>query len=348
MDDSVGRRGLARAIGSHLLALSLSLSLSLFAAGCSREAPVPGAQPPQPGAGEPAQTGQPEQPEIGSFDFRLVATTTMPAVPAQTAVFGGVFSGPAVSRLRWKKSAEAGGCGLYQPEAPFCDPPCDGRVCVDDDRCVVEPSLRNAGTVRLEGLRGPNGTEAPIELLAIQSRYQLPVGLPLAYPPFAPGAPVKVSGSGGEVGAFSVSGKGCSPLQVLTADPVTVESGKPIELRWAPPAAGEATVVQVALDLSVHGGTKGKIECEVPDTGSLVIDATLVTRVMALGTAGFPSVVLARSSNTFSALPAGRIKLSLMSEVLRAIEIPGQVSCEQDSDCPSGQVCQGNLLCGRR
>ena len=174
------------------------------------------------------------------------------------------------------------------------------------------------------------------------------MGLPLAYPPFAPGAPVKVSGSGGDVGAFSVSGKGCSPLQVLTEDPVTVESGKPIELRWTPPAAGEATVVQVALDLSVHGGTKGKIECEVPDTGSLVIDGALVTRLIALGTAGFPSVVLARSSTTFLALPTGQIKLSLMSEAQRAIRMPGQISCEQDSDCPSGQVCQGNLLCATR
>ena len=252
MSPSLPIRGLVWALSLQMVGL----------AGCSREGPA---------AAGGAVAGQPEGEqlhEIGSFDVRLVAATAMPPVPAQTAVFGGVFSGPAVSRLRWRKTAEAGGCGLFQPEAPFCDPPCDGRICADQGtsgnaRCVAEPSLRNAGTVRLEGLRGGDGKESPIQLLEIQSRYQLPLGLALAYPPFAPGAAVKLSGVGGEVGAFSVSGKGVSPLQVQTADPITVESGKSIELRWTPPAAGEATVVQVSLDLSVHGGTKGKIECQV-------------------------------------------------------------------------------------
>ena len=189
--------------------------------------------------------------------------------------------------------------------------------------------------------------DAAIETLAINQTYHLPVGLRLAYPPFAPGDPVEVSGSGGEAGPFSVAGKGVSPLEVLTPEPITVESGRPIELRWVPAAAGETTTMQIALDLSVHGGTKGKIECDVPDTGSLVIDAALVSRLYALGTAGFPSVALTRASVTRSPLAGGQVKLSILSEVGRALAIPGQVSCEKDEDCPTGQTCQGNLLCGK-
>ncbi len=311
----------------------------VLAGACSREEASGGAPP------GPTVTGDPGR-DIGGFEIRLEAAT--PTGPAHTAVQGGVYDGPFVSRTQWRKTGEAGGCALFLPQAFFCDPPCGAGVCLEGGVCQPEPSLRNAGTARIEGLRGEGGTAAPIEIEAIASQYQLPIGLTLAFPPFAPGAPVAVSVSGGEVGSFALAGKGISPLEVLTPAPVTVEAGKAVELRWTPPAASEETRVQVILDLSVHGGTKGKLDCDVPDSGSLTLPAGLLGQLVALGTAGFPSVVLARSSQTATALPAGRVKLSLRSEVTRPIVIPGQVSCESDQECPAGQVCQGNLLCGAR
>jgi hypothetical protein len=199
--------------------------------------------------------------------------------------------------------------------------------------------------VRVTGLRaagGPVDLTIPAEPPAFV--YQLPSGLQLAYPPFAPGAAIDITGSGGDIGSFMVSGKGISPLAV-TDETIFVEAGKPTRLHWTAPTGAETTRVHVSLNISVHAGTKGTIECDVADTGSLEIAAPLVTGLVALGIAGFPSVTITRTALSSASVSAGRLELSILCEQTRLVIVPGQTSCVEDRDCPAGKTCQTSLLC---
>ncbi len=116
-------------------------------------------------------------------------------------------------------------------------------------------------------------------------------------------------------------------------------------LAWTPPATAGRSTVHVKLDISHHGGTRGKIECEAADTGSLTIDGALVTELLHLGVAGFPTIVVTRSASGEAALTVGRVALSLESEIEREVVIPGVISCNENADCPDGQTCQTDLRC---
>ena len=152
--------------------------------------------------------------------------------PAHTAVQRGVYDGPVVSRTRGARPPRRAAAPSFSRRRPSATRPARSGVCLEGGVCQPEPSLRDAGRAAIEGLRGRRRHGRADRADAVASQYLLPVGVTLAYPPFAPGAPVALSVSGGEVGAFSLSGAGISPLEVLTPQPMTVEAGRPIELRW--------------------------------------------------------------------------------------------------------------------
>ena len=77
---------------------------------------------------------------------------------------------------------------------------------------------------------------------------------------------------------------------------ITLEKDKPLTLTWTAKGASADSTIHVHLDISHHGGTKGQIECDTADSGSLTIGASLVTQLVNLGVAGFPTVRLTRSS----------------------------------------------------
>jgi hypothetical protein len=103
------------------------------------------------------------------------------------------------------------------------------------------------------------------------------------------------------------------------------------------------TKVHVELDISHHGGTKGKIECVADDNGRLEIAAELVTRLKALGIAGWPIAELTRQAKGTS--PDVKVDLLLESKFVKDITIPGLVSCSDHPDCPTGQTCQVDMTC---
>jgi hypothetical protein len=323
------------------LQLSITLAVTIATlAGCSSSGDKPGggdAATPDPGA------------VIGGFDVRLVAPTPAiggaPAVPGQAEFVGGVRSGPTPSATTWRQLMESAGCRLVQPEPALCDPACLGGAVCSGGKCLTPPAPRSAGTVRVRGVSAEGGaSEFTLEPQTPNLIYLLPGGVTLKYPPVAPGAAVEVTG-GGDVGAFTLTAKGVSPLVVLGDDPLRVEPGRALALRWTPPTAGESTRLEVLLNVSLHGGTKGKIECDVADSGTLDIAAPLVTGLLQLGTAGFPSVILIRRSTGSAQVAAGRVQLAVFSEVTRLVTIPGQISCVEDVDCPTGQTCKPDSLC---
>jgi hypothetical protein len=115
-------------------------------------------------------------------------------------------------------------------------------------------------------------------------------------------------------------------------------AGQPTALTWVPPGQAGISRVQIVLEISHHGGYKGEIDCDVPDTGSFEIPATLVTALVNLGRAGYPTVGVTRHSTVAASAMPG-VKLRVLSYVERPVDT-GVISCGiGESMCPDGTTC---------
>jgi hypothetical protein len=211
-------------------------------------------------------------------------------------------------------------------------------VCVEDDQCASYPSAQNLGPVTISGLGS-----ADVVMQPIANSYQLPGDVSLAYPPAAEGAPVGLQVNGGPFGAFSAQTKMVAPL--IASGALTLDPSQPLSLTWTAPSDPSLARIQVKVDISHHGGSKGKIECDVADTGSLTIPASLVSSLIQLGVAGFPTVTLSRVASGSAAIAPGKVSLQVLSSVALALVVPGVQSCHEDTDCPQGKTCQQDLTC---
>jgi hypothetical protein len=234
---------------------------------------------------------------------------------------------------------------LLRPRVPFCNTPCGGSaVCVENDTCRAYPKAQSVGTVLVKGIRTTAGA-SEFSMTAVANNYQPAADLTLPYPPFDEGAAISVTSSGGAYAPFTVSAKGIRPLELLTTGTVIVTSNQPIAVMWNPPGISGLAKIHFKLDISHHGGSKGEIDCDTEDTGSLVVPASLVTQLVGLGVAGFPSFLITRTSVGSTAIAPGRVDLTVFSDVERVVQVPGYVDCTEDSACPTGQTCQPDLVC---
>jgi len=275
---------------------------------------------------------------VGSFIVELVGKTD--SSDPYVAVSGKVYDGVTPSTVVWDMVTSGAGCQLLKPRAPFCSTPCSGGVCVEDDQCASYPTAQDLGPVTLQGLGS-----ADVVMKPIANSYQLPGDVTLAYPPAAEGAPLTLKVSGGPYGAFSIQTKMVAPL--LAAGTLTLDASQPLDLKWTAPSDTALARMQVKVDISHHGGSKGKIECDVPDSGSLQIPASMIARLIDLGVAGFPTVTLTRVVSGSTALAPGKVSLQALSSVALELIVPGVQSCHEDTDCPSGKPCQQDLTCTR-
>jgi hypothetical protein len=283
----------------------------------------------------------------GTFQIKVVAPVAAignnPASAGSATFVGKLYDGPSPSDIIWETSATEGSCKLVTPKVPFCSTPCGGsKACVADDTCQAYPTAKSAGVVTVRGLKTEAGA-SEIVMSPVANAYQAPAGTKLAYPPFAEGDAVTLSAKGDYFVPFELASKGVLPLELGTDVP-KLESGKALTVGYKAGAAGLAKIV-ATLDISHHGGTKGKIECESDDTGSLVIAAPLVTKLLALGVAGFPTIVVSRTVKAQTVVSSGRVELSISSVGERTVEVPGIVSCTDTTQCPNGQTCQADLTC---
>lgn len=294
-----------------------------------------------------AATGDPDV-LVGSFQVQLAppvaAMNGNPASEGKTSVLGKIYDGPTPSQLVWEQGTKEGACQILTPRVPFCSTPCGGSaVCVEDETCQDYPAAHSAGTVTATGIATTSG-EAAFVMAPVANNYQPPAGVQLAYPAFAEGDEIRMEASGDFFAAFTVTSAGVSPL-VVTNDTIPLQAGTAVPLAWEPPQDPDLSTIHVKLDISHHGGTKGMIECDAADTGSLELPAALVTELLGLGVAGFPTVIVTRRAVGSVTIAPGRVDLVVSSSVEHAVQIDGVTSCSADADCPDGQTCQSDLTC---
>ena len=280
---------------------------------------------------------------FGELSVRLVAPVAASGSSAGkqgfTTIGGKLFDRLPPSALIWSSDASEGGCTLLKPSTPFCDPACEGEVCTSDNSCAPYATPRNAGTLTFKGLQDTEG-KSELSVEPIVNSYTTPRDVSLPFPAFAEGDPISVSGA---QAGLSLTATGIAPL-TLSTETVALSDSTPVTLAWTA-GNNQAARILVELDISHHGGTKGKIECDVADTGSLTIAGSLLGKLLDLGVAGFPSIKVSRVLTSSASVGAGEVSLRVYADVERQVQIPGVMSCSEPADCPVGKSCGSDLLC---
>lgn len=273
---------------------------------------------------------------VGTFAVEMAGETLN--------VQGKVKDGPDAANLVWDTDSTVEDCNLQLPRVPSCLTACTGSdVCVEDETCKTPPSSVSVGDVLVEGVSHGGSTEA-VKLRSIVKNYQTPADVTWDSPPFAPGDPIKLTASGADVAAFEIAAAGVSPI-VITSEPPDLSSGTPIELRWEPESDAVETRVDVRIDISHHGGTRGLIECSTADDGELTIDGALVQGLMNQGISGFPNIRITRSNVGAAQTALGVVELKVNSIIQQDITIDGLASCNTDEECSGDTKCDFDRVC---
>jgi hypothetical protein len=283
---------------------------------------------------------------LGTFSVQLIAPrmeTDGTTTPGYTSVLGKVYDGVTPDTVVWEVAATSGGCTLSIPHVPFCATACGSTMaCVADDTCAPYPAAQSVGAVHLDGVKTTAGTG--VDLTAVANSYQV-AGATLAYPAFAEGDAITLTASGSAFAtAFTASSKGVATLALTNAGSLALVAGAPLALGWTAPASAGSTI-HVKLDISHHGGSKGKIECDAGDSGALSVASSLVDQLLGLGVAGFPTIIVTRAATGYAAVATGHVDLVVASEVEVAIGVPGVQSCTSDDQCTAPATCQDDLTC---
>jgi hypothetical protein len=257
-----------------------------------------------------------------------------------TSVLGKMYDGPSPSNMVFEEIVAVGCSKLFKRLYPLCVPDCGGlAACVKGDSCQPYPSPVNIGTVTMSGLTLNDG-QTTFSIDPINSNYMY---TSIKFPPCNEGAAVTLSAAGSSsVPAFTLTVRGISPLTLLN-DTIKLLDGQPIDLRWTPPAVTGISSIFVLIDISYHGGTNAKIECECEDNGSLTVPAELLDSLKTFGISGFPKLEISRRA--ISTDTSAKAKIVIESKVAKILYIPGIINCSLDTDCPEGQTCGADLRC---
>jgi hypothetical protein len=87
------------------------------------------------------------------------------------------------------------------------------------------------------------------------------------------------------------------------------------------------------------------ITCKGPDNGRLQIPKELITKLINLGVAGFPTITVTRNSVGTAKITPGLVELLLTSSIEVPVAIPGLTSCNEVTPCPIGKKCQTDYTC---
>lgn len=300
-----------------------------------------------PGCGEPAR-GPADEPESSDA---VVAAAYAPC-PAEarvgefavileadySAVEGRVATGVVPGQVR-EVSASEGECRLLVGRDLFCEPACTpGETCDVDGACVAYPTTESVGEVLVSGLSVPL-TMKPTSIGAYTNG-----ATSIPHPGFDEGDVIALSAPGDALPGFALEGRGVARMSVI-GEAVELARGDGLAVAWAP--GGEASArVRMVLDLAHHGGIAASLECDdIADVGRFDIPAALVSALLDIGVAGFPTLAVARRTADSEVIANGCVELSVISEVVLPVVVPGVTSCASDEDCPETQTCHFDLTC---
>jgi hypothetical protein len=258
--------------------------------------------------------------------------------PGFTSFSGVIRNAEVPETIVWTKALEGAGCVLYTPKIPFCSACTSSQFCVGDEQCVDPPVALNLGAIRVSGVTMRDGSSGfSVEPAAPKFNYMAPSAI--EYPPAAAGTQVSLSGDGGDYPAISLTASAVAPLELLGDDPTPMKTGQVLPVRWTASSAASDTRIAILVNISHHGGARGRIVCDVDDNGSLDIPASLVSRLLELGYSGFPTVEVSRKSSTSEDIGGGSLRLDVVSSATRNLAIDGQISCRSNDECRDGKTC---------
>jgi hypothetical protein len=272
-------------------------------------------------AGPMTEAGEPANDDELNGTFTIDIAAPRAGTGGFGLLIGRVYDGPVPPTLPVEVAEESAGCQLLVPAHPFCEVSCGGEAaCTGEDVCTPYPKTQDMGTLQVTGL----GEAFSLEPASASSVYQSST---LPFPPCQAGAELGIQAE-----RFTLKGSCVAPLELTTPGPIEVKTGRGVTLSWTtPPLQQDESRIEIALDIAHHGGAKGEIVCDVPDVGSFEIPERLVSRLIALGVAGFPDIRIARVSKT-AAKELPEVRLVVSSGVQRDVDL-GSISCFRDDDC---------------
>jgi hypothetical protein len=167
--------------------------------------------------------------------------------------------------------------------------------------------------------------------------YQPPMTLP--HPPCQEGAEVRATSD-----TLTLESTCIAQLELTVDETPEVRAGEGVLVSWVPPGVADVSRVHIVLDVAHHGGKKGEVVCDVADTGSFEIPEPLVTSLVNLGLAGYPTILVTRIAGAPGTAEPD-VALTIASPIERLVNT-GVASCTDDTECPDGQSCRVDLTCG--
>jgi hypothetical protein len=271
-----------------------------------------------------------QEERLGGFQVQLNETL------GYTALDGVVRDGVIPAAVR-DVVLDQGGCRLLRRRRLVCDPPCGaGQTCGLDETCVPSPVGRDMGAVRVLGLARP-----------LELRPQQPGNTyfftRLPHPGVQDGDVVQLTAPAPAFFApLELYGVGVRQLVPLEQRWVLTR-GEPLVLHWVPPAEGARTSVFVELNIDLHGLTPLILTCDLPDTGTGTIAASVIEGLIGAGVTGFPEARVARRTADRLARPEGCVDFTIASVREVDLEVTGFVPCTRTAECPPGLTCDVSI-----
>ena len=335
-----------RLLSARLVALgslTVLVALSLSGSGCGGGGGSTGAGGSGGGGsgniGGSSSNGAPctDASRVGTFTVELVEDLIT------TSIGGGVRTAVHPGNV-WQQIATAGDCRLIVGPSLVCSTACTNpQICAGQNQCIDEPRFRGVGDVTLTGL---GSSPVAVTYAPLNSTYYVSLAAP--YPPAAAGAAVTLTAAGGDLPGFTLAGRGISVLQFDT--PPAVMRGQAAAITWVAPAQPGSRVL-ASLDIAHHGGVAARVECDFADDGSAEIPATMIDQLIDRGTAGFPELTLTRRTVDSTTIAPGCVEFQIASVIPREVTLclsAGNciISCVENSECPTGQICRTDYKCG--
>ncbi len=237
---------------------------------------------------------------------------------------GSVADAVIPATIRFEAGTE-GACTLWKKVNPYCEDPCEAdEACNHEGECVPYPVPQDIGPVVFSGLT------APLELTA--DDYGNYWDTSLGYPMFATGSSLQLSADD----VFDLHGFGVETL-VIPDPNWLLQPGQDMQVDWT--ASSTPAWVEITFNIDQHGATPLTMICEVEDTGSAVLPATLLDQLVNSGVSGYPSAWMRRRTADSTQTEDGCVELLVYSHVPVDMGVEGYTPCSGDWDCPDEQHC---------